>query len=143
MGGQDDVWEFRRVAETGQGQIIDDLEAKFGRLPTGPWADDQPRQALVLPLAKLDARELPAGFLVVGLSPRLELDDEYRAFLDLAAGQVASLISRARAVEEERERAEGLEPQTLLTLMSGPLDTPAPVGLSPDGLGFTLPPCQG
>jgi hypothetical protein len=104
----DDIWNFSRVLETGQSQIIEDLEERFGRLPAGPWADDWTKRAMTLPLAKAGAQELPAGFLVAGTSPRLAFNDDYRGFLNLAAGQIASAISNARAYEKERKRAEAL-----------------------------------
>jgi serine phosphatase RsbU (regulator of sigma subunit) len=46
------------------------------------------------------------GALVLGTSPHLWLDDEYRTFLSLTAGQVAAAVGDARAVELERRRAD-------------------------------------
>jgi PAS domain S-box-containing protein len=108
VGSGDDGWNFSRVIETSRSQIVEDLEKRFGRLPAGPWADDWAKRALALPLAKTGAQELPAGFLVAGTSPRLAFNDDYRSFLDLAAGQIAKAISNARPYEEERKRAEAL-----------------------------------
>jgi len=108
VGSGDDVWNFSRVIETSQSQIVEDMEERFGRLPAGPWADDWAKRALALPLGKTGAQELPAGFLVVGISPRLAFSGDYRDFLDLAAGQIAKAISNARAYEEESKRAEAL-----------------------------------
>ena len=49
-----------------------------------------------------------AALLVVGVSARIQFDDGYRGFFELATAQVATAISSARAHEEERRRAEAL-----------------------------------
>jgi serine phosphatase RsbU (regulator of sigma subunit) len=60
--------------------------------------------AVVLPLV-LGGQPQPVGALVLGTSPHLRLDDEYRVFLSLAAGQVAAALADAQAVEAERRHA--------------------------------------
>jgi GAF domain-containing protein len=37
------------------------------------------------------------------------IDEGYRGFLELAAGQIAATIANAQAYEEERRRAQALE----------------------------------
>ncbi len=99
-------WSLARVASTGESEQVDNLVEQFGSLPGGPWSES-PNQALVLPVAQPGVT-LPAGILVVGISPRRALNDSYRSFFTLVTGQIATAIANTRALEQERKRAEAL-----------------------------------
>jgi len=111
-----------------------------------------PRYAMMLPITRAGA-ERPAGILVVGLSPRLLLDDDYRRFMELVAGQMATTLANVRAFQETEERARALaeldrakiaffsnvshEFRTPLTLMLAPIEemlSQQGEGLSPENL---------
>jgi GAF domain-containing protein len=108
MDGGDDPWGFGAGLAGGGGRRVDDLEARFGRLPAGAWKDDRTRRALVVPLARSGGEGHPAGFLVSGLSPRLAFGADYESVVELAAGQLDTALANVRAYEKERERAAAL-----------------------------------
>jgi CheY-like chemotaxis protein len=105
--GVEPSWPLARVAATGRAERVEGLGRSFGTLPGGAWGAP-PGAALVLPVTP-PGRELPSALLVAGLNPRKALDESYRTFLDLAAGQVATALAHIHAHEQERRRAEGLD----------------------------------
>jgi signal transduction histidine kinase len=100
------TWPLAQAARGADIVAVDDLSQRFDNVPAGPWAEP-PECGVVVPVHSSKADEL-AGFLVAGVSARLRLDDLYRTFYELAAGQIAIAITNARAYEEERRRAEKL-----------------------------------
>ena len=124
------------VARSREVTVVEDAK-EWLQGPPEPPDLEAPRTALVLPLAHATGERL-LGLLVIGLSPRLRLNAEYRGFLELVAGAVVTAASGAQAQQEARERVEKLaaldqaktaffsnvshELRTPLTLMLGPLE---------------------
>jgi len=128
------IWEIGEVLTTSRPRIVGTRKLDF---PFKGSADQPISQAIVLPVTT-HGQERPIGVLVAGVNPTRRLDEDYQTFFQLVAGQIATAITNARALEEERKRTEALaaldrakttffsnvshELRTPLTLMLGPLE---------------------
>ncbi|WP_446037983.1 SpoIIE family protein phosphatase [Streptomyces sp. SID1121] len=133
LSAGDGVWPAGS-ATGGQSVVVPLDSDAFPDLPTGAW-QEPPVQAVVVPL--LQQGGTPYGFMVAGLNRYRAWDDDYRGFVDLVAGHVATGVASARSYQAQQRRAEELaeldrakttffsnishEFRTPLTLITGPV----------------------
>ncbi len=99
-------WPLGEAERLRRSVDLTDLAQRFGALPGGRWPEPA-HKAIVAPLRRA-GQNRPYGFLVAGLSPRLEIDNRYRGFIDLTVDQIAGALANALAHEEQRRTAEAL-----------------------------------
>ncbi len=97
------------IAEVGSSAApveLEDVIERLGDIAAGPWPEPV-RRALAVPLQRAGAQPT-AGVLLVGISPRLRLDDAYRGFLESAAGRLARTLELVRLREHVRTQEQRL-----------------------------------
>lgn len=120
----------------GRTQLVEDIAARFGPLPSGRWSVS-PTNAVALALEAPGQRQ-PYGIFVSGVSPHRALDARYRGFFELAAARIGAAIRSACAHQRVGRRATAVasiertdtafssyvtnELRTPLTSLLGPLE---------------------
>jgi two-component sensor histidine kinase len=108
LDGGTAAWPVSDVVRHGHRRMVTQLNAKFGPLPKGPWADE-PQEALTLPLTA-SAEAAPRGVLILAVNPyRRRGDDSFENFAALVARQIASAAVNIETYEAERERAKSAD----------------------------------
>jgi signal transduction histidine kinase/serine phosphatase RsbU (regulator of sigma subunit)/DNA-binding response OmpR family regulator/anti-sigma regulatory factor (Ser/Thr protein kinase) len=130
----DGIWPVAQALD-GEEVIVEGLDA-HPDTPTGAWAEP-PQEALVLPLTEATGRAR-LGFVVAGLNRYRALDADKLGYIRLIVSQVAQALTRAKAFDDERRRAEELAEldrakTTFFTNVSHELRTPLTLLLGPAG----------
>lgn len=128
-------WPFYDRADSSV-RIIDNISPHLSEKPGGPWPE-KPSRACIVPLVAMDGRTI--GFLVLGVSARLEFNKEYQSFFESLAAIISRQLVTISSLVEERKRAKALaeidkaktaffsnishEFRTPLTLMLSPLES--------------------
>jgi len=86
--------------------IVTELASHFADLPHGAWSEPA-HTALAMPIM-VPGAERPSALFIGAVSPRRVLDEDYQAFFNLLAGQIATTTAEAAAYQEQRKRAEAL-----------------------------------
>ncbi|MVM34556.1 response regulator [Spirosoma sp. HMF4905] len=131
-----DVANTEWLANISDIQTIDQLDQRLGSIGSGPYPEP-PHTAVRIPILRSN-NEQPIGFLLAGVSPYRELDQDYLNFYALLANSINTAFSNVYAYQQEQQRAEALaaidrtktaffsnishEFRTPLTLMLGPLE---------------------
>jgi len=114
-------WPFNRVMEQKQYVLLQrfsETNFTFNCI----WGDSV-EQVIVLPVLR-SGQDVLNGFFVVGLSPKLEFDEDYLSFLHLLVGQINLAIANMQLFDKEKEllnKTEEERKKLFKVLMQAPI----------------------
>ena len=133
---QSNGWPFTEAIEKGKVVQVEELSKIFGKFTCPPYPEP-PERALIFPVT-LHGTANNNYLLVMGVSSRRSPDEKYLLFFELLTASITNALTKARAHDEERKKAEALaeidkaktvffsnlshEFRTPLTLMLGSLE---------------------
>ncbi len=109
LDGLLDICPWAEAMHSQTMQIVRNLDFLNGFATQKEWFYlESPHTALSLPLRNDSTQEI-IGFLVIGTSPRLALDEKHQEFLELTAWKIGTYLRNANAYKIERDRAQALQ----------------------------------
>jgi PAS domain S-box-containing protein len=97
---------LQRALRSANLEVLEDLGNRFGMaFPGGAWPENA-RSAAIIPIRSSPPMEDPAGFLILGLSPRQAFNGEYRTFVELIARALSDAVTRVSGGHQRRQSAE-------------------------------------
>ncbi|HKP97628.1 MAG TPA: response regulator [Fibrobacteria bacterium] len=98
------IWSLAEVLRTNRPVRMESIGDQVPPLPDAAWPEP-PQIALAFPIKEL-SREGIGAVLVLGISPRLRLDESYQGYLQLVADRVAGSLAFTMVHREtEQQRA--------------------------------------
>ena len=106
---EDSELTIARAARTGLREMIEHLDRVTGpgEVEPSPLGKAVPTSAMLIPLLSSGEME-PLGVLVLGVNPYRAVDAAYHDFFEFVSRQLGTLLTDARAYQEQRRRAEML-----------------------------------
>ncbi|GBO56699.1 two-component hybrid sensor and regulator [Pseudanabaena sp. lw0831] len=109
LNEQTDIYPWSKPMQSLTKQVVTDLTAWDGFAEAGEWLyPEPPHTALSLPLISSSTQQV-IGFLIIGISPRLVLNEKYQEFLELANIQMDIALDNVNTYKSEQRRAEALQ----------------------------------
>ena len=99
-------WPLAEVVRLRSVVQVNDLGPRIGAAASGLYSQP-PSAALLFPIIRPGA-DRPTAILIAGISPRLPMNEAYRAFYDLLAAAVTAAVANARAFEDQRRQADAV-----------------------------------